>query len=477
MNAKRIVRWSIVLFLLLALPGLTAALAQGQEPVKQLPVVTEIGESTTTIPWVNSEVNPNNSVAQVTWVTYIHDDFVWGGRIDPAGDVDYWAIRWDDEGRCDGYADCTYETSLPILIDIEAVSIGSPADTVICLYSDDGYELSCNDDTDTHDSMIFYNIEKNRTYYLKVRNFSNTGGSAYKYQVLISSPLIISAAAGGLGTGNVAGIPFQSGDILAWSDFNYGSNQHEEKWVMLFDLSDLGVNGNVTNVAAGWRNSDYLILGFAANATLPGISGSVTPWEVVVFDPSRIGPVTEGTFQRWWDGKTQGLTAAAEKVDAIDWPIWDGAARLRVSTTGTAKVTANPSGTLRLADEDVGLWSIASGKWTLDFDGADTSGDRWNLAGEDVIAMSFVKHNYSDEEYGDFDVLTYYLVLQGTATLDSSGTPLPTYVTQKDIVQFEKMIGYNYQDIRIEWHGPDHGWNYNIDAFDYIPSQHWRNPW
>ena len=44
MNTKRIVRWSIVLLLLLALPGLTGALAQGQEPAaKQLPVVTEMG--------------------------------------------------------------------------------------------------------------------------------------------------------------------------------------------------------------------------------------------------------------------------------------------------------------------------------------------------------------------------------------------------------------------------------------------------
>ena len=468
MNAKRIVRWSIVLFLLLALPGLTAALAQEPQPASKapLPAVTEMGESTTTIPWVESEHNPNNTVAQIEWFPSLRQEFVWGGTISPAGDVDYWAITWyDDESDYDCEA-CSEDTSLPILIDIEAVSIGSPADTVICLYSDDGYELSCNDDTDTHDSMIFYNIEWGRSYYLKVRNFSNVGGSAYKYQVLVSVPLLISAAAGGLGTGNVAGIPFQSGDILAWSDFPYGSGQHEEKWVMLFDLSDLNVNGNVTNLAAGWRNSDYLMLGFAANATLPGISGPVTPWEVVTFDPTRLGPVTQGTFQRWWNGKQLGLTLAAEKPDAIDWPVWNGAARLRVSTTGTATVLANPSGNVKLADEDVGLWSVADGKWTRDFDGSLA---QWGIAAKDVIAMAKTEmagypHLAPAAPNYLYDLSSYYLVLQGTATLQ--GLHGPFNVNQKDIVEFN--LGAGYPGISLIWHGQDHGWNYNIDAIDFL---------
>ncbi len=459
MNTKRFVRWSIVL-LLLALPGLTAALAQELQPAGKapLPPVTDIGESPATIPWVNSEINPNNTVAQVTSIPKMPHDFEWGGKIDAPGDVDYWGFKWDDSQWCDD-DDCDtegslMETSMPILIDIEAASIGSPADTVICLYSDDGYELSCNDDTDTHDSMLFYNIEWGRTYYLKVSNWSNVGGSNYKYQVLISSPLLISAAAGGLGTGNVAGIPFQSGDILAWNDFRYGNGQREEKWVMLFDLSDLNVKGNLTNLTAGWRNSDYLMVGFAANATLPGISGTVTPWEVVTFDPSRVGPFTQGTFQRWWNGKLQGLTLAAEKPDAIDWPLWSGAARLRLSTTGKAAVPANPSGTLKLADEDVGLWS-ANGKWTLDFDGSP-----WNLAGEDVIAMAYAYTYWYNHEYGHHYEYDDYLVLQGTASLtDYHGNPLN--VTQKDII--EEDLGFS-----MLWHGPDHGWNYNIDAIDLV---------
>lgn len=130
------------------------------------------------------------------------------------------------------------------------------------------------------------------------------------------------------------------------------------------------MKGNLTNLAAGWQNSDFLLVGFAANAVLPGINRPVTPWEVVVFNPTTIGPKTEGTFSLWWDGRQQGLTTAAEKIDAIDWPKWTGAASLLVSTFGAASTpTQTFSG--KLADEDVGLWKAGGvgGLWYRDFDG------------------------------------------------------------------------------------------------------------
>ncbi len=238
----------------------------------------------------------------------------------------------------------------------------------------------------------------------------------------------------------------------------------------------------MTNVAAGWRNSDYLLLGFAANATLPGISGSVTPWEVVLFDPSRIGPVTQGTFQRWWNGKQQGLTKSSEKVDAIDWPWWNGAARLRVSTTGTANVTGVSGATTKLFDEDVGLWNVSNGRWTLEFDGSQEAS---GIVSEDVIAMSFGGYYYMGSismaaapEQPEFivDVISHYVVLQGTATLENINTGEILNVNQKDIVRFEENTSPglgSYFDQAIGWHGPDHGWNYNIDAIDYLSPGDW----
>ena len=468
MNVKRIIKWGIVLCLLAALPGLTAALAQEQEPaINQLPVVTEPGESAATIPWTNTEVEPNNTVAQVPLDDYgnLYDNQVWGGKIGSAGDVDYWRLAWFNDEYPGVYV--SNDSHLGVLIDIEAQSFGSAVDTVICLYSDDGYEVGCNDNTDTKDSMLYFVLEGGRNYFLRVQNATGAGGSNYKYQVLVSSPLLISAAAANLGTGYVDGIPFQAGDILAHSDFVVGGTTYQ-KWVMFLDLSDLNVKGNLTNLSGGWRNSDNLLVGFAGNVTLPGITGLVKPWEVVRFDPTQIGPTTAGTFYRWWNGNNQGLTTTAEKIDAIDWPSWNGNTRLFVSTTGTALVYGGPTQVkLRLADEDIGLWDTVGAKWARHFDGTN-----WGIDAKDVIATSFTSGSWYDTD-GGTNMKYYPSVLLGTAVL-SFGSNTYT-VTQKDIVGFEYYEWWDDYDgdsgdgykVANVWHGPDHGWNYKIDAIDY----------
>ena len=66
MNHKWLGKWVIVLLLLAALPGLTAVMAQGQEPARKapLPAVTEVGESAPITPWVNNEkATTNDSLA------------------------------------------------------------------------------------------------------------------------------------------------------------------------------------------------------------------------------------------------------------------------------------------------------------------------------------------------------------------------------------------------------------------------------
>lgn len=462
MTMKRVLRWGIVLFLLAALPGLTAVMAQGEQPAEQPPVVLEPGEAAVFIPWSNTETEPNNTFAT-------HDEIspwgrVAGGIINKVGDVDYFKIYADF-----GYT--TYDSNIPLLIDIEAQSMNSPLDAVACLYSWDFIELTCSNNTDTLDPMLYFNLEQNddRPYYLSVRTM-NSGGSAYKYQILLSYPLLISAAAGGLGTGYVAGIPFQSGDILAWSKYEVGGGTYE-KWVMFLDLSDLNVKGNLTNLAAGWRNSDTLLLGFATNVTLPGISGPVTPWEVVAFNPTSIGPNTAGTFERWWSGGDHGLMTTAEKIDAIDWPTWSGMTRLYVSTMGKAIVPGGSGTNVRLPDEDIGLWTIQGGgnpqKWEMFGDGSLTPG----LAVEDVIAASHMNAvdtvDLTWTDYYDYQ----YMVIQGTARC---GTPTLTTLTQKDIFTNGTIKDFiddpEVLSCHLAWHGPDHGWNYNIDAIDWFPT-------
>ena len=142
MSMKRILRWSIVLFLLAALPVMTVALAQGEQPGKQLPAVTEPGESQAPDAYNLYEVESNNTRALADMMG-LRD--VMGGKMGVAGDIDYFKFNMPDDP---GY----------VLIDIEAYSIGSPMDPVVCLENSGGTTLACNDDTDTVDSLVYYGL-------------------------------------------------------------------------------------------------------------------------------------------------------------------------------------------------------------------------------------------------------------------------------------------------------------------------------
>ena len=454
MNSKRIGKWVIVLFLLAALPGLTAVMAQEEQPA------IETEGPMAAIPWSNTETEPNDSMASANGLSAVY-----GGIINRDGDVDYYKIR-----AMNRMGDI-FDSNTPILIDIEAQSIGSPLKAKISLYAADGTFVDSADYNSATDPLLYYNLESGiyspPIYYLAVENKTTGSGASYKYQVLVSNPLLISAHAANLGTGTVAGISFQAADVLAWSKFNVGNTTYE-KWNMLLDLSDLGVKINLTNLAGAWRNSDFLLVGFAANVRLPGISQVVTPWDVVLLDPSRVGPNTAGTFQSWWAGRDHWLTTSAEKLDAIDWPNWAGAARLYASTAGTATLTNVAGGSFRLPDESLGLWGTANA-WSYFFEGASVAG----MGGtEDVIALTV--NEVVDYGYEDcFDAVIYNMVILGTA---QCGPSPQVPLTQKDIFRhevgwctdWEEYENYKYVDAcEIAWHGPDHGWNYNIDAIEF----------
>ena len=450
MYTKRIMRWVIVLFLLAALPVMTAVMAQEEEPAAQEPAVVE---PEVVIPWQKTETEPNDGFGSADKMVI---GSVGGGIMDKANDVDYFKLE-----QTIYYSMFVEDTNYPSLINLVTDSTGNA--WRMCLYSFDFVEMGCK--VGWIDELLYFNLEAEKTYYLKVENYRGLWGSNIKYQILLSHPLLISAAPAGLGTGTVADIPFQAGDIMAWSEYHVNNTTYE-KWVMLFDLSDTGVKGNLANLAGGWRNSDYLLMSFTANITLPGISGPVTPWEVVVFDPIQLGPNTGGTFQRWWPGRDHDLTLSAEKLDAIDWPNWSGRTRLFASTTGTAKVTKPSGAVLKLADEDVGLWSASAlEKWAHELDLTTVTGLSGAAAG-DVVALSKTVSSewmWYGTKFGDW---SYYLVIQGSGTC--GGDP----VTQKDIFEVRYAVDGEDLDLGlycagIAWHGSDHGWNYNIDAIEW----------
>jgi len=413
--------------------------------------------------WFNTESEPNNSIATA-------DDFraVQGGTIDAPGDVDYFKIypmNLNDSS----------DTNSPILIDMDAIEVASDFsdDVKISLFAPDGTLVDVATSRTAHEAELYYNLESGSydspPYYLKVEEmYSWQGGPNYRYMALISNPLLISAAAKGLGWGHIpgTGFNFQAGDILAWSEHT-ANNTTIERWTMVMHLASLGVTGNVSNVAAGWRNSDFLLIGFSSNVTLPGITGVVRPGDVVVYDPSQIDYLSAGTFQLWWRGSDHQLTTTAEKLDAIDWPNWSGATRLFASTTGTAAVTKSGGGVLKLPDEDIGLWGTQN-VWVNYFDHSAVAG----MGAEDVMGLSIAEETVVNGN-GDWDNYHIYnVVIQGSGLCG----PAPRVpVTQKDILRHVERWGWFMDEpydhvlypCQIAWHGPDHGWNYNIDAIEF----------
>lgn len=448
MNTKRIVRWIVVLVLLVALPVITAALAQGEEPA--MPVLSEIGESLMPEAANVNESESNNTRASANPMK-IGD--VMGGKIGAAGDVDYFKFNMPYDP---GY----------VLIDVDAVSIGSQLNSEVCLENSSGTTLACNDDSDTVDSLLFYNPFVG-DYYIKVTHKpNNAGGNNYNYELILSTPLLISAQAANFAAGgDVGGIHFYSEDILAHSDLNNGA----QKWVLFFDGSDVGLQVNITNIAS--HTGAKILLTTAANRTLPGIANPVTPWDFFVFDGTRYGPNTQGTFVVGFRGVEQELTTAAERVDAIDGftrgiesdPLMRGCFGYPVSTVGIIGVTG-PFGLMKQDDEDIfckvynpnaGGW----GRWDWFFDvkgkfnapaSEPAPGNVPGLAAKDVFAMA----------YNDKDEKVYLTILQG-GPIHGNAT------TQKDI------FALNYPSYAWDgfvFKGPDHGWNYNIDAIEYLPT-------
>jgi hypothetical protein len=440
MNTKRIVRWVIVLLLLAALPGLTAVLAQEQGPPAKapLPAVTEPSESVTPVYTNLTESEPNNTFGTADVMAY---GDAMAATISAPGDVDYFKFRILDVG-----GPTRPYSADETLINLDAQSIGSPLDTVVTLYDSAGTVIGSNDDTDTLDSLYYYKLLPG-WYYLKVEDFgNNNGGASYVYNLMVAKILLISAAAANLGTATIDGIPFQSGDILA--AYAAGANPTWNRWVMFFDISDLGINKNVDKLATMGNSADILI-GFQVNVTLPGTSIVAKPQDIVRFQPGKYGGTTEGTMYRYMIGANNDLTTTAEKLDAIgDWMAGaPGGARCDgypVSTTGAATVRKVGGGTFKAADEDIFCKEALSGfgLWKPYFDNSLVSG----LGVEDVVAFDY-------NEYLEAG----YFVIQGTGNI--AGHP----VNQKQIFSlWPPQPSWR----NLSWDGPAYGWIWNIDAID-----------
>ena len=405
---KRALRWGAVLLLVVVLPGLTVALAQGGEPTgPQSPAAWNVYES-----------EPNDYRDAADWMTL--------------GDVMGGFISWEDSNFCNNdYFRFNMPEAGIVLIDIDTTAIGSHLDPNLRLYAPDGTFLTAIYNYDLeHEAVLFYSLNPG-THYILVSPYDDEFcGQEYYYELIVSSPLLVSASAANLGTATVAGIPFRSEDILAHSDLNNG----QQRWVMFFDGSDVGLK-TVTNIES--NGGDQLLLSVATNHTLPG-AGFVTPWDMVLFDASQYGADTQGTFLMGFNGRMNDLTASGEKLDAIAASQYCD----YLSTTGTATVPFYMGYNIKFKDEDLGCW-YTDIEWLFGFESRNVPG----MPVEDVFAAAY--DDAADKMY---------------LTILGSGQIAGHRVTQKDIFAIN-YPGYTWDGLA--WHGPDHGWNYNIDAVEF----------
>lgn len=177
------------------------------------------------------------------------------------------------------------------------------------------------------------------------------------------------------GSGTVGGVTYNPGDILAY-DGAAGT------WSPYFDGSDVGVNKAINDFVI--LSNGSLLVVHSGTPTLPVAGGNYKfmMQDVALFTPTSLGSNTAGTWSVYFDGSDVGLSATAEKIDALARRA-DGA--LLISTYGTAGVPGG-GGTISAQDEDLLAFQPSAtgantqGTWSLGLNGTAVPG----MKGEDL---------------------------------------------------------------------------------------------
>jgi len=134
------------------------------------------------------------------------------------------------------------------------------------------------------------------------------------FELLTDGRIVISTT----GTVSVSGVSARDEDLLAFTPASLGQTT-AGTFALYFDGSDVGLGENPEDVdAVSVDASGRLFLSTADTLAVPGLSGADE--DVVVFNPTQLGPTTAGTYSPtlFFDGSSSGL--AANDVFGIDVP-------------------------------------------------------------------------------------------------------------------------------------------------------------
>lgn len=388
------------------------------------------------VTWINDTMaandatdplEPNNNRGSATVIAY--GAILTQPIIAPVADVDFYRFAGQANDQ--------------VIIDIDAVSLGSALDSYVELQSSNGTVLAYNDDFNfIYDSYLTFTLPTSGNYYIRVREYNEAseGGSSYFYTLKLSKDTGSGGARGfyvsGQKGGTVGGVAFAPSDIIKY-DPNAG-------WSMYFDASDVGLSGNLN--AFAFETDGDILMSFAGTVTVPG-AGKVLAQDVVRFVPTSLGNNTSGTFYLHIDGSDVGLTTAAEKIDALSVNL---ANQTQISTVGTAKVNGT---SLTAPDEDViiltnpSYGANTSGTWSQRLDGSTIAG----MAAEDVNGV------WRDLSTGDF----YVAIVGGFNLRGVAGNG-------RDIVKLTDNGNGTFTP-SLFWDGSAEGFPVNIDGLEMMP--------
>ncbi len=382
------------------------------------------------------ETEPNDSFDTADHIAYVYGEQAISGELHQY-DVDYFEL------------DAT--EAVHLLLDVDGQIAGSGLDSVMCLYDHMRTLIACNDQADGFDSMLFLNnFDDDDRYYVKLEAWSSPSltGDYGAYTLSVDDPSLVSPQH----NGRIGTVAYSSADILAHTSigFNSSDTPYQEKWLLFFDASDVGITKNTTAFDTLFTrppDGPALALTFVGKQTITDASGSTwktTRHDVVRFDAEQLGPWTRGEFapQLILDGSRVGLTTSGEKIDAITYHRGD----LLVSTAGSAVLpAASGSSNVRARDEDLLAVELVDGiaqpAWSLWFDG---SNEIPGLAKEDLYAVNY------DFTHTGFTWLE--MMIRDSGRLN--GYPL----TQKD--------AYNWYFDYWEYQEPGYTYPFEVDALD-----------
>lgn len=177
--------------------------------------------------------------------------------------------------------------------------------------------------------------------------------------------------------GNVGGVAFDRGDIVAYDGLN-------ETWSLYFDGSDVGITKPINDFTLASDGTLLMVVNGTNNLSGAGGSFKALMQDVIRFRPTTLGENTSGSWELYFDGSDVALSTTAEKIDSLAIKS-DGT--LLISTYGKASVKNGETAIIGM-DEDLlafrpsSTGSNTAGTWSLAFDGSRVPG----LNVEDVTA-------------------------------------------------------------------------------------------